>query len=436
MNSSSYPEITIIGAGLSGLSLAYHYPGKSKIFEKMIRIGGTAGTDREGEFFYDHGPHVSFTKDPYVTQLLSRNVEVVERVARPMNVFQKREFPHPALFHLNRFSKQERFNILKDLVESYRKLDPKNQPKNYEEWLMKSQGEYFAVNYTNRYTRKFWQTESKYMTTDWVSARIPNPSITEALSGSLGMGNKSGYYFERFRYPKYGGFGSFSNFWKSRKEDIEVNLQMEVVEIDTKNKVLRFSDKSSIDYRHLVSTIPLPELTTIVSGLPREIKNLIEKLRYTSLHYVNLALKGGWKRRFSWLYIYDEDIPVSRMIPFNSINPTASPSGTTSLQLEIPFTHRFNLALVDQSISKMQEIGYINSDRILKITNTDLKYGYVIYDKSREEVLSKIRTYLEAEGILLLGRYGTWKYLWSHQAILQGREMASKITRTVSKNKH
>jgi len=55
------------------------------------------------------------------------------------------------------------------------------------------------------------------------------------------------------------------------------------------------------------------------------------------------------------------------------------------------------------------------------------KYGYVIYDHFREEAVGKIHKYLKSFNIYPCGRYGAWEYLWSDQAILNGKAVAEKV---------
>ena len=74
MNKLNFPTLTILGAGLTGLSLAYHYKGKSEIFEQESKLGGTASSETYGDFVFDHGPHISFTRDKYVDPL-QQNLE-------------------------------------------------------------------------------------------------------------------------------------------------------------------------------------------------------------------------------------------------------------------------------------------------------------------------------------------------------------------------
>jgi protoporphyrinogen oxidase len=425
------PELTILGAGLSGLSLAYHYPGKSIVFDKLDVVGGTARTEEDGGFFYDYGPHVSFTNDPYVTTLLSKSTCVFEREARPANVYRGVEFPHPVLFHLDRLPKQECYNILVDLVRASRRCDDNRRPENYEDWCEQNQGEYFARNYARAYTKKFWCTEPQDLDTKWIESRVAAPSIEQALRGALGLQIESGYYFQRYAYPQKRGFGAFSGFWEDRQEDIGVVLGREVSFIDTNSRSIGFNNGETRKYETLVSTIPIPEMSRIVVDLDNEVKEMISQLGFTSLHYVNIAIKGNWNRDASWLYVYDEDIPATRLIPFSSMSPNMAPDGHTALQIEIPYTSEFDESCIEKSISAIEKLGYIDRSNVVKISNRDLKYGYVIYDANRERLVEQILGAFKKMGIHSLGRYGTWAYLWSHQAILQGRELAEEISKNI-----
>jgi protoporphyrinogen oxidase len=232
-------------------------------------------------------------------------------------------------------------------------------------------------------------------------------------------------------YPQKCGFGAFSDFWKEREEDVKVLLNREVVFIDTKNKSIGFNDGDTRKYESLISTIPIPEMPRIVLNLDSEAKEMISQLKYTSLHYVNMAIKGNWNRDSTWLYIYDEDIPATRLIAFNSVSPNMAPDGYTALQMEIPYVSEFDESYIEKSIAGIERLGYINRSNIVETSNRDLKYGYVIYDANREKLVKQILRTFKKMGIRSLGRYGTWAYLWSHQAILQGKELAEQITKNV-----
>ena len=435
MDKSLLPELTILGAGLSGLSLAYHYPGKSTIFEKLDTIGGTARTEEANGLLYDYGPHLSFTDDPYVISLLSKCTSVFERDAKPSNTYRGIEFPHPVLFHLDKLPKEECYKILIDLFRAYKSHDDTHKAQNYRDWCEQNQGEYFAHNYTRAYTKKFWCTEPQNLSTEWIGNRVPAPSIEQAIRGAIGLQSESGYYFQRYVYPQKGGFGAFSNFWKDRQKDISVLLNREVAFVDTKSKSIGFNDGTIKKYEILVSTIPIPEMSNIILSLDNGVKEMISQLKYTSLHYINIAIKGDWKGDSSWLYFYDEDNPATRLIAFNKFSPNMAPDGYTALQIEIPYVSEFDGSYIDKSIAAIEKLGYINRSNIVDIHNRDLRYGYVIYDSNREELVERIIGEFKKMGIRSLGRYGTWAYLWSHQVILQGKELAEEIAKNMGESR-
>ena len=417
------PKITILGAGLSGLSVAFHYKGKSEIYEKDSKIGGTASTEKYGNFLFDHGPHLSFTKDRYVISLLNSGSSVVEKHVRPINHYQGIEFPHPALFHLGKLNKDLGYKILMDIIEQY-KNDERRESYTYDDWCIKSQGKYFAENFTKSYTKKFWRTDPKELSTDWVQNRIPTPSIEEVLSGTFGLERKSGYYFDKYRYPLSGGFGSFSNFWKHRKSDVDVKVGMSVKSIDPYGRCVKFSNGDCVNYSTLVSTLPLPVLIPMIKGVPSRIVQISRELKHSSLHYINIALKNRLRRKYSWVYFYDKDIHVSRLIAYDNVGNNMSPRNFGAVQIEIPYTKTYNSKMSTEALSSMVNLGYIDEKSIENLWEFSLKYGYPIHDLRRTSILKEIFAYLDEIEIFTVGRYGRWEHLWSHQVITQGKELA------------
>lgn len=427
MNEPISSTLTILGAGLTGLSLAFHYNGKSEIFEQESRIGGTASSEIYGGFVFDHGPHISFTKDKYIISLLNSGTPVIEKRVRPINHFHGQEFPHPALFHLNKLDRASSANILMDLIGQY-KISNNEPATNYEEWCIRTQGKYFAENFTKLYTRKFWCTDPSDLSVDWVKDRIPNPSIKEAVVGTLGLERNSGYYIDQYRYPVNGGFGSFSNFWQARRNDIKLHLNHRVTLIDPSERILHFSSGKIIGYSMLVSTLPLPILISLIKDVPLRIVNLSKELKHTSLHYINIALQGKTRRRFPWIYFYDSDIPISRLIAYNNVGSNMSPKNFSSIQIEIPYTGTYDSKNTDKALQSLENLGYLDKRCVYKQWEYDLRFGYPIHNLERVWILKDIFAYLDEIGILTEGRYGRWEHLWSHQVIDRGKSLAERLS--------
>jgi protoporphyrinogen oxidase len=68
--------VTILGAGLAGLSCSYHIGHEHcLIFERKAYVGGHIATHQRDGCFWDEGPHVSFTRNETARALLAASVQ-------------------------------------------------------------------------------------------------------------------------------------------------------------------------------------------------------------------------------------------------------------------------------------------------------------------------------------------------------------------------
>ena len=72
----------------------------------------------------------------------------------------------------------------KRIIDSFRNRPKIENPKNYEEWLFASYGEYFARKFPCIYTKKYWCFEAKDLSTSWCGERMYLPTIEEVEYGS------------------------------------------------------------------------------------------------------------------------------------------------------------------------------------------------------------------------------------------------------------
>ena len=90
--------ITILGAGLSGLSAAYHLKDGYMVLEKEREAGGLCRSVYIDGYVFDYAPHILFTRDEYTRnlffRLLGENLHTHERRAYiyMMNTYVKYPF--------------------------------------------------------------------------------------------------------------------------------------------------------------------------------------------------------------------------------------------------------------------------------------------------------------------------------------------------------
>jgi UDP-galactopyranose mutase len=61
--------ITIVGAGLAGLSAAYHLEKPYTLLEQENTVGGLCRSIDLDGYVFDYAPHILFTRNPYTSKL-------------------------------------------------------------------------------------------------------------------------------------------------------------------------------------------------------------------------------------------------------------------------------------------------------------------------------------------------------------------------------
>jgi len=424
-------HLYILGGGLSGLSTAHHSDGQSTIYEKKDSVGGTASSMTWRGFTFDYGPHVSFTNDKYVKELLAKSIdnEFWTKEVSNSNYYQGKWVRHPAICNLCDFPKEVNRDALVSFLESKEISNPEIQ--NYRDWCEIGQGKFFAENFTHTYTRKFWTVEPEEMTHQWAGERVARPNLRRVVDGSLGLQKDAGYYYTEFRYPKHGGYGAYTSFWKESQDKINLKLNHTVTKIDLEKRTLSFVEQEDVDFGDtLISSLPLPEFVKLVVDVPEIVKDATEKLKCTSIALINIALSDPSKLPYHWCYVYDEDVITPRFTIYSNLSEFNAPQGCTSLQAEVPYSNSRPLPLGDlvaRVIDDLDRCQIIDKQSVIHAWQVDIKYGYVIFDHNRESAIKVIHDWMDQNGVLPIGRFGLWQYLWSDQAIKSGKLVASRF---------
>ena len=103
---SAHPDTLIVGAGLTGLSAAYHLDREYLIVDASDEPGGTAGTLKHKGFQLDRGIHILYFRDPQMRPWNTEElgVPLVQSQRRSAAWFCGRIVPFPLQFHLAHLS--------------------------------------------------------------------------------------------------------------------------------------------------------------------------------------------------------------------------------------------------------------------------------------------------------------------------------------------
>ena len=411
----------ILGAGISGIGASYALYKKdlkSTILERDSTYGGLCSCIEIKGFRFDRFVHLSFSTIDEVNDIFSKvDGGIYRHIPNPSNIYKRKWIKHPAQNNLYVLSEDEK----KLIIEDFKKRPDASTVKvnNYEDWLRLQFGNYFAEHFPMVYTRKYWMKEARELRTEWAGKRIYQPSLDEVINGSKAEDERITYYAKEMRYPKEGGY---KHFLSIMVKDADIRYNSEVRHINPIERKVETSDGKIYSYNRLISSLPLPEIISMIDNVPDDVKEAVSKLEATCGYHVSIALKTKNIPPYLWWYIYDEDNLASRVYSPSLKSPDNAPEECGSLQMEVfcKENEYSEQELLDKTVGKLVEIDVVKQEDILFTHVGFEKYANIIFTEPIYEARMRVRDYLAFVGIATIGRFGEWDYLWSDQALMSG----------------
>ena len=411
-------DTVILGAGVAGLGAAMkarELGREAVIFEARNATGGLLDNFTIDGFRFDHAVHLSFATEEKVREIFDQT-HYHTHPAESFCFDQDRWLKHPIQNNLSPLPAADKVELIKSFLSR-----PEMQAEdNYESWLRHQYGDGIAERYPIRYTRKYWATPAKQLSTSWIGNRMRRAELDEILYGAFSAETPNTYYTKEMRYPKAGGYKAFI---QPLIEAANIRLVHRAVSVDAQRKIVTFANGIQVKYRQLVSTLPLPVMTNILVHASQAVIDAAGRLQATSIDLVSVAFNKPLVKDL-WFYIYDEDVLASRAYSPSVKAAENAPAGCSSLQFEIysrGTSSRFDAQqLKDNTLHALKKMGIADEQDIIFMDHRFLAYGNVIFDKNMEEDRSTVLAWLEQAGIASCGRFGEWDYLWSNQSLLSG----------------
>jgi protoporphyrinogen oxidase len=424
-------QITVLGAGLSGLGVSYHAGhDRCSIYEARAYSGGHIHSIERDGFTWDEGPHVLFTGNEYVRNLFAESVDgdFVEFDAKASNYFRGHWIDHPAQSNLHQIPEPLRSQCLQSFLEA--RSTPQTRPVDYQDWIEQAFGKVFAETFPAAYTRKYWTTDPKNLGTDWIGARVYYPKIEDVVQGAKGPLTRNTYWVQKSRYPARGGYLSFC---RKLTEGARVHYGKTMEWINFSERQLGFTDGSELDYDTLVSTIPLPTLIKCSEDAPPEVHEAARLLRASNIYLIDVAVRHPAKHKNTWIYVYDEDKLSTRISTMEHFSPHNAPAGCTGISVEV-YGSAFRPLPEDREdvkrrvLAELVEMGLLEGpEAIIYSQIRFIPWGQVIFDHNRRPALEVINGFLDSMGVSRVGRYSEWKYLMTHDCVLRSRRAAARL---------
>ena len=425
MNQNTQNDVLVLGGGIAGISAGYHAQQKGisvTVLEASNKPGGlTANFEIEG-FRFDNAIHMSFTADEYVRSVFDRTPFYKHRpdaYCLEKSTWMK----HPVQNNLYPLPTDEKVALLESFVSR-----PTHEPKNYHEWLVSQYGEKITDRYPVPYTRKYWGLEPDKLSLDWIGHRMRKAKFSEVLSGAIEQKDENHYYAGEMRYPKTGGYYEFI---RELAENTNIECNKRVIEIDVTKRLVTCGDGSTTNYKHLISSLPLPMICNLITNCPDKVKLAADSLRWTTVDLISIGFNKKNIPPHLWFYLYDSENLAARGYSPSLKSSDNAPEGCSSLQFEI-----YNLSskdrlkpeeLKENILTHLVKMNICSADDILFVHHKHLPFGNVVFDHGMEERRGIVLDYLAEVQIESCGRFGEWGYLWSDQSFTSGKLSAERV---------
>jgi protoporphyrinogen oxidase len=427
-------KVAILGSGMAGCGAAHRLQQlgvASTVYDQADHLGGhTSSHEFPGGWLFDEGPHVSFTQDKRIQDLLAHNIgERYETLHTKVNNYWRGHWiKHPAQCNLYGLPPDLVTRIMLEFIEVQRR--PEAPVQNYEQWLRASYGDTFAETFPMEYTVKYHTTTAANMNTEWIGPRLYRPKLEEVIRGALEPSSPDVHYISHFRYPTHGGFAAYLPPFV-RMSDLKLGHRL--VRIDPAARTLGFANGAVESYEAVVSSIPLPELVPMIVGAPQDVRDAAARLACTEAVIVCLGIDRPDLVEAHWSYFYDRDVSFTRLSTPHLQSPHNVPPGCGSLQAECYYSRKYRPLdcrpedCIEPVIRDLIRTGVLReSDKILFRHAMHIPYANVIFDLDSGPATRLVHAYLDDVGIGYCGRYGDWAYIWTDQSFISGENAAQR----------
>lgn len=439
--------VVILGAGLAGLSAAYHLQegGTSfSLYERETVVGGLCRSLRHGGFTFDCTGHLMHFRRPEIKALVER---LMKQAGSELVAHQRRAaiYSHGVFtdypFQANTFGLPVEVvkECLMGFIEAWGRRNPaasarrRATPRHFGEWVVRTFGSGIAKHFMTPFNEKLWQRPLTDLGCDWGGGwLIPVPSLEEVVQGALGLANRNMGYNPSFFYPREGGIQRYPDAF-ARRIAKDVHLGHELTAINFSHRIVEFQNGQRVRYRQLISTIPLPELCRRADGLSAALKRQVDGLVHVSVTNVNLGVDRPTIVPYHWIYFPEPQIPFYRAGFPSNLTPSVAPPGQSLISVES--SHRperpVNRTLaIEQAVTGLRAAGLLRADdRITMHEVVEIPYAYVIFNRTRPSLLARLQRMLRGAGVRSIGRYGAWEHSSMEDAVRQGKDAAESILR-------
>jgi protoporphyrinogen oxidase len=433
-------KIAILGAGVSGLSLARFlveggHPAQSvHVFEADATPGGLCRSKTVEGFTYDvAGGHILYSKDKAAMQWMKDraggDAAFDEKQRHTRIRYGQRWINYPFENGLGDLPPEVNFECLRGYVGAWheRQMTKSTAPSSFGKWVRWRFGAGIAEHFMEPYNAKVWKRDLDFLTSDWVAGRVPDAPVDDVLRAAVGIRTEGYTHQSIFYYPKVGGFQAITD-GLAAAAPFRLRLKTPVTDVVKSGGAWRVNGE---EFDLVVNTTSLTHAPDIVKDMPTDVASACRTLEYNGIVCVLLALDRAHHPDLSWIYLPQaQQGPANRITYMSNYAASLAPTGKASFLCEVtvPGGHAFpGRDLEHEIVEGLVHTGLVRRDEILFDDRSEVAQAYVVFDHGYDRRRTAAIGWLESQGLVTLGRFGRFEYDNSDQCVIKARELAKSL---------
>ncbi len=443
-------KIVIIGAGITGMFLAYELsrrPGyEVTLVERSNHLGGASSSFVYKDFILDFGPHKIYTQLPGILQeyknLLGDDLLKVKK-RNTIFLFGKAfdfpvRFPQLALGIPPLAAAKMGIGFGTGMAGS---VLQQGEPKNYEEYFLRGFGKQAYRLLFESLAWKVWG-DPKKLSAELARKRVPISNAFTLIKTALVKPDKK-TSAEYFYYPRKGMRMLIERLEEAlQHNNVTIVKQAEATRIEhanhkAKSAVVRTPDgEKTIAADTLVSTIGLNHLIPLLHPLSEQaIQTHAKQLKYRSIIVIYLFLDRDKVLNEHWVFFPERAYIFNRIAELKNFSKAIGPRGKTVLTAEItvdehdPLFKKDDKTIVDRVVKDLVKAGIITKGMVYDHLVQKAKNLYPVYSIDYRSHLDPLLDYVDGfTNLFTIGRQGFFNYNNTDHDIDMAKRTAAFIT--------
>jgi protoporphyrinogen oxidase len=417
----SNKHIVIIGAGISGLSMARMLQNHCKVtvLEKGAQAGGLIQCKEvNGNLFHIVGGHVFNSKNETVLnwfwQHFNKEKEFLKAKRNAAVYLNGKHIGYPIENFIYQLADEDAKAIVNELVQLVKQNQAENRD-NFRDFLLNKFGATLYNLYFGPYNNKIWNRDLSKIPLDWLAEKLPMPKINEILQSNILKHQETEMVHANFYYPVKGG----SQFIINRlAEGLDIKLSYAVTKIEPTTKGLLING-GEIMADQIIYCGDIRKLNSIFATDNTGIVKATDLVKDLPANGTTNALCETDETDISWMYLPEEKYKAHRIIytgNFSSANN--APANRKTCVVE--FSGQYTEAAVKEELIHLP-------GNLKMLAYNYHPNSYIIHEQNTNNLVQSVKTELAPLGIHLLGRFAEWQYYNMDKCIESAMSLADKI---------